>query len=285
MSPSDADAADAADSPTPPEAGDGSQEGGSTQSKLHVSKQTKSAPKLFDPADKPEMPEVQQGALDAARAKIQATKAASVPAGVKDTEGRPFDPAWHLVGPDGGPVMNRDGTCRKIGGRGGPKATGKPGSGSAAPHASFINSGPATPPPPNPQVELDAKIDATARVSADLTFNMAVMFGGEDFKPDAGEPEAMVSAYKGVYVKYGVTDLPPLAVLGIVLFGYASKRWNAPKVKERRQSLKETIWKWWNRKKIAAEEKRLANFRHRDTVNKSPEQVADAFNMAAPAAH
>lgn len=245
--------------------------------------------RLFDPASQPEMPQVQQHALDAAKRKQEAAKAAGPHAGIKDVDGRPFNPAWHQTNKDGTPLMNKDGTVRKWGGRGAPKATGKGPSVDGASQSRLFTGAPTGP----SAEELDAaKIAEQTRASAALTaqmlFHISCMLGGDDFKPTAAEDAAVTDGFNGVYVQYGITDLPPTWALVAVVFFYYAKRWNAPAVIEKRASLKVRLWKWWHRKEIRAQEAARANAHNMMTRDKDPAEVArvaDAFNMAAPAAH
>jgi hypothetical protein len=282
MATSDAAATD----PTPDADDDDSTAGAAVEPEAGASKISTPA-RLFEPGSAPEMPQVQQHAIDAARGKKQTDKQASTSgSGIKDVDGRPFNPAHHVANPDGSPVMNKDGTCRKLGGRGAPKATGKGPAPTSTPHVSKVDiGGPQAGPMPDPAAaQIQQQIAMTSKISADLTFQLGMMLGGEEFRSQPGEPEAMEGAYLGVYTKYGVTDLPPLAVLAIVLVTYGGKRWHAPKVKARREGFKVWLWKWWNRKKIRQTEEAHRNAQLRDHPNQPPERM-DILNGAAPAAH
>ena len=274
-------------SPTDDEADDASQVGSTTQAPAATP--NLGAARLFEPGSAPEMPAVQQHALDAARTKSEKAKQASPSPNVRDVDGRAFDPVLHQTNPDGSPIMNKDGTCRKYGGR----------AGSAAAHSARKTqvNGPAQsrldtagPAPPSADEQAADKIamqvKATAQLSASLTFRIATMFGGKEFEPTAGEPEAVADSYEAVYLRHGVTDLPPIAALVAVLFVYGSKRWNAPAVIEKRKSIREWIaHKWisfWFRKKDAkTKATRDAHAVSRD--DKSSTALKDM--MAGPAAN
>lgn len=226
------------------------------------------SPVIADPGEAlgaaPQMPEVQDGAVDAAR-EAQSTAAESStqvggapePSGQTDFKGRPFDKILHEVNPDGSPRLNRDGyiCCR----RGAPKvAKGetRPSRSKIAPKE--VKGNPSSSPATVARTDPEPQIQATAQTTTVLVFAMGQMIGGEEFKPEAGEPESMQGAFANYYRAKGIQDIPPGVALSIVCASYVLKRWNKPQFKERRESWWMKARRWWNdfvfRRKMARQE-------------------------------
>lgn len=198
----------------------------------------------------PDMPEVQDHAVSAAVSRLEAAESAEKQAeagepsatlvpvkGQTDIKGRPFDPAIHES-----PLrINRDGwiACRR----------GTPKGGKSAPPASrsFVDT--STPEPQAAPVVAceDEKAKATALLCAGLFVNTGTMILGDEFKPeDAGEFDAVRSSFHEYFKAKGTPDIPPGLALALGLGTYCAKRWNAPKFKEKRESLWMLAKRWWN---------------------------------------
>jgi hypothetical protein len=197
--------------------------------------------------DGPAMPDVRPGAVEAARERsaeaAPAPSAAGSPVkGKTDVDGRTFDPSIHDAGPDGGPQLNRDGWIKKRRG-----AKGKAGT---APKAtqSKVDPGKRTEArDANAQASaVEGQIDATAETATTLVFSIGQMVGGEEFAPESGEPEALKGALATYFKSKNVTDIPPGALVAIVLFSYVGKRWNRPVFKEKRTGWWMGVKRWWN---------------------------------------
>lgn len=193
------------------------------------------------------MPEVQPHAIEAARAakaqsaEVESEAGSAQPSGsatpVKgstDERGRRFDPELHKAGPDGKPLINSKGyITMKRGGAAQKAAKGQ--SFAKVPEPGAV---PQSQKKAAAAVELDAKIDSTAEVSAYMVITAAQMIGGEEFKPESGEADAMKSAFANYYRVRGIVDMPPELILAVSLGGYVLPRWNKPIFKKKREG-------WW----------------------------------------
>lgn len=190
------------------------------------------------------MPEVRPAAIEAAKEKADASSSSH--GGVVDKEGNPFDVATH-ENDNGVPRLNLDGTAKRKRGHGAKGAIG----------AKAANQSRVTPTggqkPVDVAAQSAAEMQAAAALAAQLTFSLGQLVGGPEFKPEEGEPEAMHAAYYAVCQKYGISDLPPLAVLAVVVGGYTVKRWHKPVFKEKRVGWRQKVKQWWFRKKLAKE--------------------------------
>lgn len=220
---------------------------------------------IFDPEAKapaPEMPEVQEHAVAAARQRLaeeagqgeassntanpprvndSPARAGGTPVkGETDDQGRGFDPALHEF-----PIrLNRGGFIAKK--RGGAKkafesqsravdpASIKPQN--SAPLAS-ISSDASAGEAPNP-----AAIEANAVMCTGLFLTTAKMVGGEEFEPEKDEPEMLKNAFVAYFHAKGVVDIPPGAALVITMGMFIGSRWNKPIFKEKREN-------WWSKAK------------------------------------
>lgn len=189
----------------------------------------------------PDMPEVQEHALAAARERKaqeevgeREAEAAQAPVkGKTDERGRPFDPAIHETGPDGGPIIGKKtGYIRMR--RGGA-------SGAAKPSRSRVNIASAA---DSVTASLDAgrnadvikeKIASSAAVSAETIFILGQTIGGPEFAPEAAEREGLVAAWTHYYTVRGIVDIPPEVMIAVALGGYVMKRWNMPVFSEKRK--------------------------------------------------
>lgn len=191
----------------------------------------------------PEMPEVQQHAIDAAKERLaeqnkveeSAQTTGQPQKGKTDDRGRSFDPDIHEH--DGGvPRINSKGfiKCRR-GGAAKPGHTGGP-SQSRATDPTAPKTGPDR---KTEQAEaLQAKIEGTAQVSAMMVITLGQMIGGEEFAPKSGESEGLSGAFKAYYTARGIVDMPPEVMLAVALAGYVVPRWYQPIFAAKRA-------KWW----------------------------------------
>lgn len=198
----------------------------------------------------PDMPTIQPHAVEAAKETLAASEAPASPSaegapvkGKTDFKGRPFNPALHEVNDDGSPAMNRDGYIKCF--------RGKPAAGAsdtaAPPRArSKVDPTGGKAPQAAPPPDMSAQIDASAGAFTGLFLAAATLVGGEEFAPEAGEPEAIKGAFSQYFAAKGVVDVPPGVMLGGVLVVYVAKRWNAPKFAERRMSMWGNVRRWFS---------------------------------------
>lgn len=215
------------------------------------------------------MPAVQQHAIDNARADREADTAAAaevqskIPAGLTDGQGRPFDPALHEVNDDGTPRVGSRGKILCKRGRGSSNFSGAPGAKSTFKPKAAGASGPAPVP-----VDPEARIQATATVTAQMVFLLGQTLGGPEWAPrevietpdgskvKVDERGMMQTAWADYYRAAGIVEIPPWMGLAIALGGYALPRFTMPETKSRYQRAKEAIYGWLGRRKARQEAKR-----------------------------
>lgn len=249
---------------------------------------------LFQPSTAPEMPEIQEHAVEAARAKIQQQGAESVNptsqtppqvgaaggAGRRDSAGTVFDPSIHEQDSTGEPRVTKANVFRRK--RGGGGVPGGMASG-GKPNASRLN----TPPPPDPaaaaqaqeQAKNSAQIKACAQACATLTFMAGTIIGGQEFQPiideKAGlnEPQEMVMAWEGLCEYYGMTNIHPAIAVGIAMMAYTGRRWHKPVFVAKRANWWAKVKGWWTYRREMKKAKAAAAKAYKDSgVNKpSPE--------------
>jgi hypothetical protein len=225
------------------------------------------SPVLFNPAASddavPDMPAVQDHAVGAALERLEAQETtapqavSSSPAPVKgdtDIDGRPYDPAIH----ESPMRINRHGWIAKR-----PGGKSKASSASAAPRRSFVNTTPQGQPGAVPAAaasqgpDIAAQCRASAEMFAGTFIGVGQMVVGEEFKPeDKGEQDALVSSFNQYFIAKGNPDIPPGIALALGLGVYTFKRWNAPKFKEKRESLWMLAKRWYNDWRFRREEAR-----------------------------
>jgi hypothetical protein len=199
------------------------------------------------------MPDVQEHAVAQAQREQQANDAAPT-----DKHGAQFDPAIHVIGPDGKGVLTVRGTWAQKRGR---KA------GSAAPvtnGASVRNStlgGPAAQPSPQAaqlaqQQAQQAQARAAGVAAAEMLFMIGQTIGGEEWRPMADkaigidERATMHQAFGDYFVASGKTDIPPGAAYAMMQKVSAAPRFAMPKTQTRFQKIKGAIVTWWVNRKL-----------------------------------
>lgn len=189
--------------------------------------------------DGPQMPEVQEGAIAAAKEASQpASSGESTGSPVKgktDDKGRPFDPKLHEVDAAGRPKLNRDGWLAKRRGGAG-KAT-------TAPLRSKVNPGGAGKVsdvcgPTQQAEEFEVKVAQSSTACAGLFIMSAQVVGGPEFQPESGEPEFLRDSFATYFRAKGIVDIPPGVGLAIAMGGYIAKRWSQPVFAQKRKG-------WW----------------------------------------
>jgi hypothetical protein len=190
----------------------------------------------------PDMPEVQDHAIAAARERLSAEAPArdvkvgepsAVPVkGKTDIKGRAYDPAIH----ESPMRINRDGwiACK----RGRVDVSTKPATPSRSKIVPPTQGKPAA---PVSAVAIDPAIEAqaSAEMCAGLFFTGAMFVGGEEFKPDdKAEQDFIVGSMKNYFIAKGCPDIPPGVALAGALGFFIAKRWTRPKFTEKRQG-------WW----------------------------------------
>jgi hypothetical protein len=208
-------------------------------------------------SDTPAMPEVQDHAIEAMRSRLEEeTEKTEAPQsggttntgpvkGQTDSDGRSFDPAIHET-----PLrINSDGFIAKRRGRVGGKT--------GAPNRSFVSQeSPQTKKPDNSKSvekagqvasEKEAQFKAAGDTSAALFETVGILVLGDEFRPEnTKEHDAMALSFEAYYRAKGCPDLPPGLVLACSLVIYTARRWNAPKIAEKRASIWGSIKRWWN---------------------------------------
>lgn len=211
--------------------------------------------------DGPAMPEVQPGAIEAAREanapKVAldephaATSFAGKVKGKTDKFGRAYDAKLH----ESPMRFNREGfiCCRRGGGS---KPTSGINQGKSAPAGNASSSFVSTPPQADPaDVDNETKIQQTAIMCSTLFIGGAQMVGGEEFKPETGEPEFLRDSFANYFRAAGLVDIPPGVGLAIAMGAYVAKRWNQPIFVAKRESWWDRIKAWWTgrKKKLASD--------------------------------
>lgn len=199
------------------------------------------------------MPQVQEHAIAAAQEQEaeQTAVVEQAAQGRTDRHGRPFDPKIHEVDKaTGEPRLSANGLlCVK---RGQAKINTGGRISATAGNASFTAPKPkaanAAQAPQPTAAEIEAKIKATAQVTAECVFTLGQLVGGEEWKPQldkasgTDERAIMVGAWAEYYRAHGITQIPPWAGLAMALGGYAVPRFFMPKTKSRMQKAKEWIY-------------------------------------------
>ena len=196
---------------------------------------------LFNPDSPPEMPEVRQNAVEAAKAKQSSSQGNYD--GITDILGNPFDIGVHEHD-DGIPRVGANGHVRR-------KRGGKGGVG----NKSKVDPTAGVPAPDPVLLQTQAQIKATAAVCTQLTFTLGQMIGGKEFAPiiskehGIDEPAEFKQAWEAVCQQYNIIDIPPWAALSLVSLGYVGKRWNAPIFAKKREGWWARMKRWMFRKK------------------------------------
>lgn len=81
-------------------------------------------------------------------------------------------------------------------------------------------------------------------VMATTFISTCMIFGGEDFRPDAGEPEAMAGAWAAYFQAKGYNQFSPEVMLVMVTGGYVAKRLNMPNTQSRMKYYWEKFKVW-----------------------------------------
>lgn len=199
------------------------------------------------------LPEVQRHAVDAAK-REENEKAA---AGPLDADGVAFDPDTHKATESGEPIKTTKGRWAKKPGR---KAGGSP----AAPARSRLGGVPnaeTANAPQTPEISEAMKTEASAKMAAATFLGVCHGLGGDEWKPEQHEREAMDEAFVNYFKAQEITEFPPSLGLGIVVIGYAAPRFAKPKTQSRfkafTESLKAKFQSWKADRSRKAAEKTL----------------------------
>lgn len=146
--------------------------------------------------------------------------------GLRDKQGRPFDPKLHEVDAQGRPKVTRHGWVRPKGGRRGVDrgAPGEPGP-RQTPGGSIIGDRPEAPPGEPDPGTMACAIHTVAAIET-----VGVMIGGQDwqFRRDkaTGQDERQdgIRAWAGWYTARGIVDVPPGLALSLWAVAYAGTR-------------------------------------------------------------
>ncbi len=198
------------------------------------------------------MPDVQEHAVAQAAREQQIAESAQT-----DKNGAQFDPAIHVAGEDGKPVITVRGTFALKRGR---KSTGATNPQPAPARASVLG-GPAAPPSPQAlqmqqQQAQEAQSRAAGVAAAELLFMCGRMIGGEEWEPmqnkaiGMDERTMMHGAFGDYFVASGVKDIPPGAALTFCICAYVAPRFAMPKTQSRYQKVKGAIVTWWVNRKL-----------------------------------
>lgn len=188
----------------------------------------------------PEMPEVKQNAIDAAKADAASTSEQARPSGTPrkgetDEDGRPYDPAIHET-----PMrLNKSGFIAKK--RGGTAQKNLRNGVQPAQASKAILPGIAQEATP------DANVETCAQVCAGMFLTTATVIGGDDLAPENDAEAARVKSIFHEYFKVkGAVDIPPGVALAFGLGMYVVTKWNKPKFVARRATIMEKVGRWWN---------------------------------------
>lgn len=180
-------------------------------------------------------------------------------AGLRDAEGRGFDPELHITDDLGQPVKNARGLLKKRPGR--KRATRQ-----AGPKHSHVGPRPAV-----PQPEMSDGLSEKQRTQAIVTgkgaagafFTVAVSLGGEEWIPRTkdgiNERALLEGAFSDYCIAKGIADIPPGVALLAALMMYAAPRFTMPKT----QSKMERVG-LWIRAKLRKGKSRAAHVDPRD---------------------
>jgi len=176
-----------------------------------------------------EMPDVQENAID----QLQAAKETRL-SKLRDSMGRAFDKALHIIDDTGEPVLTKKGELRILRGQG-PRAK--------AAKVSTIG-GLETPGPlglADSDKGTDAEIIATGQSAASLTFVIGMAVFGSDGQPTQAEINQVTMAYQTYFRAKNIRDLPPGIVLVTALASYTVPRMMKPKQVKKMSSLWDKI--------------------------------------------
>ena len=81
-------------------------------------------------------------------------------------------------------------------------------------------------------------------VMATSVISLCMILGGEEFRPDVGEPEAMAGAWASYFQAKGYNQFSPEVMLVMVTGGYVAKRLNMPQTKSRMNYYWEKFKAW-----------------------------------------
>lgn len=140
-----------------------------------------------------------------------------------------FNPAIHESNPDGTPRLTADGKYRKKRGR----KSGTNNSSNAKPASGNPNTTNAT--DGNPQTSVD--YTGMAAMICTVTFGTLSMALGEHWKPSQAEADQIQQQTAKVMEHYGMSDIPPVVGLCIVVGIYAIPRALHPETKKHLQQL------------------------------------------------
>ena len=99
------------------------------------------------------------------------------------------------------------------------------------------------------------------------------MMMGEDWKPEQQEVSAIAQAWAKYFEAKGIQDFPPSLMLGVVHFGYITKRLTMPQTKSKIGNL---VIKWKARraaKKYARSNRRNDQFRQDDSSQEPSSEI------------
>lgn len=206
-------------------------------------------------SDTPTMPDVQDHAIQAMQSRLEeqttsvptATQAGGPVKGQTDSQGRPFDPAIH----ESPMRINTEGyiACKR----------GRASGGKNAANRSFVsqealkkeNLAQQSPEKIAQAAKIasenEAKFKAAGDTSAALFETVGILVLGDEFRPEnTKEHDSLALCFEGYYRSKGCPDLPPGLVLACGLIVYTARRWNAPKIAEKRATWWTSIKRWWN---------------------------------------
>jgi len=162
-----------------------------------------------------------------------------------DSNGMEFDPKIHEHNKDGSPRLSSTGNLLRKRGRGAavrkiniPTELQQPQSQPIPPVADEPKIIPAEPPQAD---NADLQLQAAAEITAQCFYQIGVAAFSTEWLPESDEENAnMVEVIKKYYASKGITDIPPGALLAIVVAGYALKRFQKPITLSKMQKL--TLW-------------------------------------------
>lgn len=142
-----------------------------------------------------------------------------------DKLGRLFDPTLHGIRADGRPSITAGGFLRLKRGSGSGVADGVADGGSTRSVLGSLGT-------PSPSEEVDEYGPVGAAVSQSF-FVLCTLMGGDEWRPDRREISAMTTAWTEYFRAKGISDIPPEALLGAALIGYAGPRLIQPTTSRR----------------------------------------------------
>ena len=200
------------------------------------------------------LPEVQRHAVDAFKQEQDAKEAS----GPLDADGVAFEPSMHKATENGEPIKTTKGRWAKKPGR-------KSGTAQAAPTRSKLGGLPGAgtvataETAQSAEVPESVKIEASAKMAAATFLGVCHGIGGDEWRPENHEREAMESAFVAYFKAQEITEFPPSLGLGIAVVGYAAPRFARPKTQSRFRAFVEGLkarYQGWkaSRMKKASEE-------------------------------